>query len=181
MCTQDLLLSPTQFGIPNSRLRYYLLAKQRPLSFCFETIQQVSTVLWFALDCHYIVLQMVFSVKDLALLVGCWEIPLQQSLYVHFFLVLQYILAWTAIIWFTLHRSLCRSLSYGELWGKSRVLYTMRSKDLYNNWELQNLCYLSPQKRRDIRWWNLACRRVTMLSYIWAGSFVDGGHRWKEN
>lgn len=38
---QELLLSPTQFGIPNSRLRYYLLAKQRPLSFCFETRQQV--------------------------------------------------------------------------------------------------------------------------------------------
>ncbi len=30
---QEFLLSPKQFGIPNSRLRYYLLAKKRPLSF----------------------------------------------------------------------------------------------------------------------------------------------------
>ncbi|KAI5119794.1 hypothetical protein M0805_006591 [Coniferiporia weirii] len=29
----ELLLTPLQFGIPNSRLRYYLLAKARPLSF----------------------------------------------------------------------------------------------------------------------------------------------------
>ena len=31
--TVELLLTPLQFGIPNSRLRYYLLAKQRPLKF----------------------------------------------------------------------------------------------------------------------------------------------------
>ena len=30
---QEFLLSPKQFGIPNSRLRYYLLAKKHPLSF----------------------------------------------------------------------------------------------------------------------------------------------------
>ena len=30
---QEFLLSPKQFGIPNSRLRYYLLAKKRPLDF----------------------------------------------------------------------------------------------------------------------------------------------------
>jgi tRNA (cytosine38-C5)-methyltransferase len=29
----ELLLTPLQFGIPNSRLRYYLLAKRSPLSF----------------------------------------------------------------------------------------------------------------------------------------------------
>jgi len=40
---------------------------------------------------------------------------------------------------------------------------------------------LSPPKQLDIRWWNLACRCVTTLSYIWAGSFVDWGHRWEEN
>lgn len=34
---QEFLLSPTQFGIPNSRLRYYLLAKKKPLQFCFST------------------------------------------------------------------------------------------------------------------------------------------------
>ncbi|TFK38617.1 S-adenosyl-L-methionine-dependent methyltransferase [Crucibulum laeve] len=31
--TLELLLTPLQFGIPNSRLRYYLLAKKTPLSF----------------------------------------------------------------------------------------------------------------------------------------------------
>lgn len=31
--TFELLLTPLQFGIPNSRLRYYLLAKMGPLSF----------------------------------------------------------------------------------------------------------------------------------------------------
>ena len=38
---QELMLTPTQFGIPNSRLRYYLLAKRRPLSFCFEISHQL--------------------------------------------------------------------------------------------------------------------------------------------
>ena len=31
--TMELLLTPLQFGIPNSRLRYYLLAKWRPKAF----------------------------------------------------------------------------------------------------------------------------------------------------
>lgn len=31
--TAEFLLTPLQFGIPNSRLRYYLLAKRRPFSF----------------------------------------------------------------------------------------------------------------------------------------------------
>ena len=34
---QEFLLTPTQFGIPNSRLRYYLLAKLKPLQFTFTT------------------------------------------------------------------------------------------------------------------------------------------------
>ena len=34
---QEFLLTPTQFGIPNSRLRYYLLAKLKPLQFTFAT------------------------------------------------------------------------------------------------------------------------------------------------
>lgn len=33
----ELLLTPLQFGIPNSRLRYYLLAKMTPLSFTCDT------------------------------------------------------------------------------------------------------------------------------------------------
>nr|XP_053628496.1 tRNA (cytosine(38)-C(5))-methyltransferase-like isoform X1 [Cherax quadricarinatus] len=38
---QEFLLSPTQFGVPNSRLRYYLLAKQKPASFCFNLSDSV--------------------------------------------------------------------------------------------------------------------------------------------
>jgi tRNA (cytosine38-C5)-methyltransferase len=34
---QEFLLTPSQFGIPNSRMRYYLLAKRKPLKFSFET------------------------------------------------------------------------------------------------------------------------------------------------
>ena len=33
---QEFLLSPTQFGILNSRLRYYLLAKKKPLKFALQ-------------------------------------------------------------------------------------------------------------------------------------------------
>jgi len=43
------------------------------------------------------------------------------------------------------------------------------------------LCPLSPPKRLYVRRRNLACRRMTMLSYTWAGSFVDRGHRWEDN
>ncbi|XP_022790094.1 tRNA (cytosine(38)-C(5))-methyltransferase-like [Stylophora pistillata] len=38
---QEFLLSPVQFGIPNSRLRYYLLAKKKPLRFCFPTSVEI--------------------------------------------------------------------------------------------------------------------------------------------
>ncbi|CAH3031200.1 unnamed protein product [Pocillopora meandrina] len=38
---QEFLLSPVQFGIPNSRLRYYLLAKRKPLRFCFPTRNEI--------------------------------------------------------------------------------------------------------------------------------------------
>ena len=33
---KEFLLSPCQFGVPNSRHRYYLLAKRNDLNFCFE-------------------------------------------------------------------------------------------------------------------------------------------------
>jgi len=33
---RELILTPCQFGIPNSRYRYYLLAKRSDLKFCFE-------------------------------------------------------------------------------------------------------------------------------------------------
>lgn len=33
---KELLLSPCQFGVPNSRHRYYLLAKRKDLNFCFN-------------------------------------------------------------------------------------------------------------------------------------------------
>ncbi|XP_069770362.1 tRNA (cytosine(38)-C(5))-methyltransferase isoform X6 [Narcine bancroftii] len=38
---QEFLLSPTLLGIPNSRLRYFLLAKLKPDAFCFQTFNQV--------------------------------------------------------------------------------------------------------------------------------------------
>lgn len=36
---REFLLSPSQFGIPNSRLRYYLLAKRKPLQFVLQLYQ----------------------------------------------------------------------------------------------------------------------------------------------
>lgn len=39
---QEFLLSPFQFGIPNSRLRYYLLAKRKPLQFFIKCPEQPS-------------------------------------------------------------------------------------------------------------------------------------------
>lgn len=33
---KELILSPNQFGVPNTRHRYYLLAKKKDLQFCFE-------------------------------------------------------------------------------------------------------------------------------------------------
>ena len=37
---QEFLLSPNQCRIPNSRLRYYLLAKKRPLEFALRLVNQ---------------------------------------------------------------------------------------------------------------------------------------------
>ncbi|CAL4064818.1 unnamed protein product, partial [Meganyctiphanes norvegica] len=41
---QEFLISPLQLGVPNSRLRYYLLARLKPLQFCFEISDQVKSV-----------------------------------------------------------------------------------------------------------------------------------------
>ncbi|KAL5007229.1 hypothetical protein ScPMuIL_016035 [Solemya velum] len=38
---QEFLLTPLQFGIPNARLRYYLLAKKRPMEFGFKISPEV--------------------------------------------------------------------------------------------------------------------------------------------
>ncbi|XP_006813977.1 tRNA (cytosine(38)-C(5))-methyltransferase-like [Saccoglossus kowalevskii] len=38
---QEFLLSPNQFGIPNSRLRYFLLAKRHPYKFNFKLTDQI--------------------------------------------------------------------------------------------------------------------------------------------
>ncbi|XP_021368212.1 tRNA (cytosine(38)-C(5))-methyltransferase-like isoform X1 [Mizuhopecten yessoensis] len=38
---QECLLTPLQFGIPNSRLRYYLIAKRAPLKFSFKTSEKI--------------------------------------------------------------------------------------------------------------------------------------------
>uniref|UniRef100_A0A8C5A968 tRNA (cytosine(38)-C(5))-methyltransferase n=1 Tax=Gadus morhua TaxID=8049 RepID=A0A8C5A968_GADMO len=46
---QEILVSPTSLGIPNSRLRYFLIAKAPPGSFSFETsseVRQPYTNLW---------------------------------------------------------------------------------------------------------------------------------------
>ncbi|KAJ1527755.1 hypothetical protein ONE63_007710 [Megalurothrips usitatus] len=47
---QEFLLNPMQFGIPNSRLRYYLLAKRSPLKFCFKINSTVMTDFPVSLD-----------------------------------------------------------------------------------------------------------------------------------
>lgn len=36
-CYQEFILNPNQFGVPNSRTRYYCLAKKKPSKFGFET------------------------------------------------------------------------------------------------------------------------------------------------
>nr|CAD7407720.1 unnamed protein product [Timema poppensis] len=46
---QEFMLSPSQFSIPNTRHRYYLVAKRRPLAFCFENTRSLSTELPFSL------------------------------------------------------------------------------------------------------------------------------------
>ncbi|KAJ8010416.1 hypothetical protein DPEC_G00074850 [Dallia pectoralis] len=38
---QELLVSPTCLGIPNSRLRYFMMAKAPPGSFCFNTTSEI--------------------------------------------------------------------------------------------------------------------------------------------
>ncbi|XP_066579433.1 tRNA (cytosine(38)-C(5))-methyltransferase isoform X2 [Amia ocellicauda] len=38
---QEFLISPTCLGIPNSRLRYFLIAKASPELFCFETTTEI--------------------------------------------------------------------------------------------------------------------------------------------
>jgi tRNA (cytosine38-C5)-methyltransferase len=43
--TLELLLTPLQFGIPNSRLRYYLLAKKRPYIFS-DISPDTANVVW---------------------------------------------------------------------------------------------------------------------------------------
>lgn len=46
---QEFLLTPLQFSIPNSRLRYYLLAKRKPMAFCFEMQSTICTTMPTAL------------------------------------------------------------------------------------------------------------------------------------
>ncbi|XP_070200651.1 tRNA (cytosine(38)-C(5))-methyltransferase-like [Littorina saxatilis] len=38
---QEFLLTPLQFGVPNCRMRYYLIAKLRPLEFTFKTSEKI--------------------------------------------------------------------------------------------------------------------------------------------
>lgn len=41
---QEFLLTPAQIGIPNSRLRYYCLARKLPRRFCFHSDSLVSSI-----------------------------------------------------------------------------------------------------------------------------------------
>ncbi|GLB36634.1 putative thiolase family protein [Lyophyllum shimeji] len=51
--TVELLLTPLQFGIPNSRLRYYLLAKQAPLKFAHVPVNQgIHDLMWRHIPGH---------------------------------------------------------------------------------------------------------------------------------
>lgn len=40
---QEFLLNPVDIGIPNSRLRYYLIGKKKPEKFEFETRDEIAT------------------------------------------------------------------------------------------------------------------------------------------
>ena len=40
---QEFLLNPVEVGIPNSRLRYYLIGKKKPQKFEFETRPEIAT------------------------------------------------------------------------------------------------------------------------------------------
>ena len=44
---QEFLLSPSDFGIPNSRLRYYIIAKQESFKFSFPFKNKVFYILCF--------------------------------------------------------------------------------------------------------------------------------------
>jgi len=44
---QEFLINPTEMGIPNSRLRYYLIGKRQPEKFAFETQDEIYTTLNF--------------------------------------------------------------------------------------------------------------------------------------
>lgn len=48
---QEFLLSPNQFGVPNSRLRYYLLAKKNALLFAMDPKEQPSRDAQALLEC----------------------------------------------------------------------------------------------------------------------------------
>ncbi|OCB89234.1 S-adenosyl-L-methionine-dependent methyltransferase [Sanghuangporus baumii] len=51
--TLELLLTPLQFGIPNSRLRYYLLAKEQPMSFAnVIASEEDSRIVWRNIPGH---------------------------------------------------------------------------------------------------------------------------------
>jgi site-specific DNA-cytosine methylase len=44
---QEFLINPTEIGIPNSRLRYYLIGKRQTEKFAFETRDEIYTTLNF--------------------------------------------------------------------------------------------------------------------------------------
>lgn len=47
---REFLISPVQVGVPNSRTRYYLLAKREPLAFSFQSSTIVSLLTFLLCD-----------------------------------------------------------------------------------------------------------------------------------
>jgi len=59
------------------------------------------------------------------------------------------------------------------MFTKDKVIYIIIESRL-------SVCY-SPLKRSDVQRRNFACGRVPCVCNIWAGSYVDRGHRWEES
>lgn len=73
---REFLLSPDQFGVPNSRLRYYLLAKQEPEKFLDEENNEISTQIPLLQENNSIFYDLNVEYKD--------KIQLKESLLEHY-------------------------------------------------------------------------------------------------
>lgn len=72
---QEFLLNPLQFAIPNSRLRYYLLVKKKPLEFPFERTDTIMEKLpRLRVDVQNEVDKLNWKYKRLAMTDSCYNI-----------------------------------------------------------------------------------------------------------